>query len=352
MSPGLLSLALRQPESLAVWTAPQWEALLRQARSANLLARVALRLEELGLVEHVPAGPRGHLQAARVLWQAQEEGVRREVGHLCKALARTGAEVVLLKGAAYLYAGLPPARGRLFSDVDILVPRAALEQVEGALMLHGWAMTHRNRHDQWYYRQWMHELPPMRHVSRQTVVDVHHAILPAAGRLRPDSRKLLAASMAVDADPQLRVLAPADMVLHAATHLTANDDFANGLRDLWDLDSLLRHFGQQDAFWEELTARARDLDLARPLYYALRCAQCILGTSVPESALRVANVGRRPWLLQPLMDRLFVRALHGPSDRRMALARRLLYVRAHWLRMPPLPLACHLAVKAFRPAAN
>ena len=32
----------------------------------------------------------------------------------------------------------------------------------------------------------------------------------------------------------------------------------------------------------------------------------------------------------------------------MPLARRALYVRAHWLRMPPLLLAWHLGVKAVR----
>jgi hypothetical protein len=44
------------------------------------------------------------------------------------------------------------------------------------------------------------------------------------------------------------------------------------------------------------------------------------------------------------MDGLFLGALE--SDR--PLARRALYIRAHWLRMPPLMLARHLAIKAFR----
>ena len=324
-------------ETLMGLSPPQWETVLRQARRANLLARFAVRLDDLGLLERVPAAPRAHLEAAKVLWQAQEEGVRREVAHLCKALARTGVDVVLLKGAAYLYAGLPPARGRLFSDVDILVPRDALAEVESALMLHGWATTHRNGHDQRYYRNWMHELPPMRHVSRQTVMDVHHAILPIAGRLRPDSGKLLAGSVAVEGHPRLRVLAPADMVLHAASHLILNEDLSSGLRDLADLDSLLRHFGRRAQFWQELAARASELDLERPLCYALRCAQRILETPIPDLKTRPA----------PVMDRLFAWALEMPPGRRTALARRLLYVRAHWLRMPPLPLAWHLTVKAF-----
>lgn len=344
--------ALREPQALPGWTSPQWEALVRQARSANLLSRLAAVAEDAGVLPQVPAAPRAHLEAARVVSQAHAEAVRREVTQLRKALASTGIDIILLKGAAYLYAGLPAARGRLFSDVDILVPGAALAEVEAALMQHGWATTHHNAYDQRYYRRWMHELPPLRHVSRQTVLDVHHAILPPTARLKPDSAKLLAASRAVSGEPRLRLLAPADMVLHSAAHLFFNEDLGSGLRDLVDLDSLLRDFGRPPEFWPELSARAVELDLARPFYYALRYCRRMLDTPMPEHALRAAETGRPPLGLHRLMDAVFLRALQprqrGVPDRLAPLARQWLYVRAHWLRMPPLLLACHLTVKALR----
>jgi hypothetical protein len=48
------------------------------------------------------------------------------------------------------------------------------------------------------------------------------------------------------------------------------------------------------------------------------------------------------------MDALFQSALR-PTNGATGLAQRALYVRAHWLRMPPLLLARHLVVKALRP---
>jgi len=350
--PDPVSIALRDPRALPGWTLAQWEALIRQARRANLISRLAVLLDEQGLLDDVPAAPRAHLEAARVVSQAQAEAVRREVAYIGKALARTGVDIVLLKGAAYLFAGLPAARGRVFSDVDILVPEAAIPEVEAALMLHGWATTHHDPYDQRYYRRWMHELPPMLHVTRQTVLDVHHAIVPTTARLKPDSAKLLAASRPVEGDSRLRILAPPDMVLHSAAHLFLNEDLTGGLRDIADLDSLLRHFGQDAGFWQALAARARELDLARPLYYALRYATRILDTPVPAQALQAAETDRPPAWLRRLMDGLFLRALRpahvSAADRFTALARRALYVRAHWLRMPPLLLAYHLTIKAFR----
>jgi len=55
-------------------------------------------------------------------------------------------------------------------------------------------------------------------------------------------------------------------------------------------------------------------------------------------------------LVRGLMDALFLRTLQpNPASNGVAsLARGSLYVRAHWLRMPPLLLAQHLAVKALR----
>jgi hypothetical protein len=343
-------LALRDPAALMGSSLPQWDALVRQARRTNLLPRVALAFDELKLLPQVPPAPRVHLEAARTLARAQADAVRREVAYIDRALAASGIPIVLLKGAAYLIAGLPAARGRVFSDIDILVPHGALGTVEAALMLHGWATGKTTAYDQRYYRRWMHELPPLRHISRQTWLDVHHAILPITARLKPDSAKLLAASRPVAGEPRLRVLAPVDMVLHSATHLFCNEDVGNSLRDLVDLDSLLREFASEEDFWTRLTVRAGELDLTRPLYYALRYAVRILGTPIPAQVLQEAETGRPPPLLRGVMDALFLRTLQPDrtTDGLASLARRTLYVRAHWLRMPLLLLAQHLTIKALR----
>ena len=347
-----VALALREPRALLGASIPQWELLIRQARGTNLLARLGEALDELGLMPEVPAAPRVHLTAARSLARAQATAVRREVRYIEQALAATGVPIVLLKGAAYLLAGHQIAHGRIFSDIDILVPRPALAEVEAALMLQGWATDKTAPYDQRYYRHWMHELPPMRHVARRTVLDVHHAILPVTARLKPDSTKLLAASRPLAGEPRLRVLAPVDMVLHSATHLFCNEDVGNGLRDLVDLDGLLRGFGEEPGFWSDLTARAAEMDLTRPLYYALRYLPPILDTPIPAQTLRDAEIGRPPRMLRGLMDRIFLGTLQpdrsGPADGWASLARGSIYVRAHWLRMPPLLLARHLTIKALR----
>ncbi|MGO4381868.1 nucleotidyltransferase domain-containing protein [Pseudoduganella sp. RAF53_2] len=346
----LLVQALRTPSAAGNFSAAQWDLLLRQADSANVLATLHYLFEQAGVLANAPAEAREQLQWAHAVAVRHGQAVHWEVRLIQKALQQLGLPVVLLKGGAYATAGLPPAHGRLFSDIDILVPEARLAEVEAALLMYGWVTTHHNEYDQRYYREWMHELPPLRNVQRGTVIDVHHALLPRTAARHPDSGKLLAATQPVAEHPEFHLLSPADMVLHSATHLFADGEFDKGLRDLYDLHCLLTHFGSQPGFWESLPARAQEMQLGRYLYYGLRYTQELLGTQVPPSVLQALR-DSPPLPLRPLMDALFRRALlpdHASCDDSLSrLARFLLYVRGNWLRMPPLRLARHLFHKAF-----
>ncbi len=349
----LLIRVLRRPGDAVALSAPEWDLLVRQARHAALLARLAETFVDLGVLDQLPDAPRQHLEAARTLARAQHAQVVRETALIAQSLRPIGVTPILLKGSAYLRAGLPAARGRVFSDIDILVPKARLPEVEATLMVHGWATTHHSAYDQKYYRRWMHELPPMQHTARDTVLDVHHTILPATARLKPDAAKLFAAARPVAAaEDGLQMLAPADMILHSMAHLFHNEELSHGLRDLSDLDLLLRHFGAAQEFWPALIARARELDLGRPLYYALRQAHRLLATPVPADALAETGANGPRWPLDRGMDVLWRRALRPAhptaSDSLSAPSLWLLYVRAHWLRMPPHLLVRHLAIKAWR----
>jgi Uncharacterised nucleotidyltransferase len=347
----LLVQVLREPARLRQLDEAQWSLLARQARRSDLLARVACLADEVGARSGLATQVGAHLDDILVLAKAQAAEVRREVEFLAQALAPLGIPVTLMKGAAYLLSGRRAALGRLYSDIDIMVPKARIGEVEAALMLGGWAGSHDTPYDQRYYREWMHEIPPMQHIHRGTTLDVHHGILPETARLRPNSTLILAAAVPLADDARVRVLSPHDMVLHSMTHLFHNDDLSHGLRDLSDLDLLLREFGDDPAFWAGLVERAEQLDLARPLFYGLRFTREVFATPVPdETASASSRFGPgRP--LGGLMAWLWARGLApqhataAPSN--MAPALFALYLRAHWLRMPPLLLARHLATKAF-----
>jgi hypothetical protein len=253
-----------------------WTSLLSLARAESLLGSLAFRLEGLplpGKVVRLLGDARRDALYARTsaLWEA--EMARR-------ALAPTGVRVVLLKGTAYAAGGLSAGAGRSIGDLDILVPRDALGEVERALLAAGWEWVKEDAYDDLYYRRWMHELPPLIHRERDRMIDVHHTILPLTARPRPDAAAMLAASLALENG--LSILSPADMIVHAAAHLFADGDLAGGLRNLWDIDRLLRDFAEQKHFWPSLEGRARLHNLAPAVHRAVRLAADLYATPIPD----------------------------------------------------------------------
>ena len=344
----LLLAVLRDPAQAASLGVEQWDLLLRQARHARLLGRLAVVMDERELVSQLPAKVKDHFTAARVFVTWRQRAARWEINRLLDALRNIKEPLVLLKGSAYILADLPPARGRLLSDVDLLVPATSLEKVEETLLDHGWQGVKLEEYDQHYYRTWMHELPPLRHRDRGFEVDIHHTISPLTSRLSPDPEKLIRDSIPLD-EGRLRVLKPVDMVLHSAVHLFYDGELINGLRDLVDLADLFNYFGGQPGFWDDLVQRAYDQDLQRPLFYAMRYTQRLLGADIPATAMEDISTAAPPGLILLLMDRLIVWVMvpEHPDrpQRRTAVAQWLLYVRSHWLRMPPALLLKHLARK-------
>jgi hypothetical protein len=359
-----LVAALRDPASVAALDGAGWTALVSVARAEALLATLAHRVEG----QPVPPAVEPTLSAARrdaaqaqvaALWEA--EMARR-------ALVPLGIESILLKGTAYAAAGLPNAAGRQIGDLDILVPRDRVDAVEAALLDAGWEWVKDDPYDQSYYRRWMHELPPLIHKSRDRMIDVHHTILPLTARVRPDAAVLIAEAKPLPSkggdgvgksegdppsptpDPSLgreggvRTLSPTGMILHAAAHLMADGELDGGLRNLWDIDRLVRHFCEQiPEFLLDVMEDAAFHQLTEPVLRSLRLARQMFGTPIPEY--------RTPLILstQPVRsDRLFLRRLLARDDwgkPTRPLTHLAFTIRGHWMRMPPLMLARHLWTK-------
>lgn len=345
----LLARCLATPDRQLELSVRDWEGLLGQARQARLIARLAVQYLENGWMSSVPDGPRQHLAAGLKLANRQQHEVRWEIDRIMRALVKQTGPVVLLKGGAYLIGDLPVARGRLFSDIDILVPRDQIDVVEAALLGAGWICDERDSYNQRYYREWMHEIPPLRHVQRNTYIDLHHTITPPTSRFNVDGELLLERIQPLSKYPGLYVLAPTDMVLHSAVHLFQEGEFGHGLRDLLDLHDLIRHFSDKPGFWDELMDRAERLGLQIPLFHALSHGGRIFGLSAPPhlgpriNAMGPNNFSRSmmAWMLD-----LALRPDHPSCNQTWTgLARWLLYVRSHALRMPMQLVLPHLVRK-------
>lgn len=346
----LLIDVFNDPKLIGSLSELQWDLLIRQARAANLLARLGWFLQERGENESIPSFARRHFESEKFIAQAVLCSTRWEVQQIYKALEPLKIKTLIVKGAAYSLMGLTAAQGRLYQDTDILVPKDKLPDIERMLMWHGWIDRIGDEYEQKYYRKWMHELPPKYHNRRGTVLDVHHNILPKTCRLCPDPSLILQNAIKV-AETDYWTPAHEDLVIHSATHLFHEGEFDKGLRDISDINLLLIEFSQDERFWQSLSDRAEELKLGRPLFYALRYVSVFFNTPVPALTSQDVSKHSPNYLLIRLMDFLFMHALmpNHPScdDRWTGLARWLLYIRSHWLRMPPHLLIPHLLRKTW-----
>jgi hypothetical protein len=328
----LLAWVLTDPARSSQLREHQWQTILTMAQAERLLGSLAHRLAGLP----VPEGARRVLDRARLATDAERTRSLWEAEMARRALANVATPVILLKGTAYAAAGLAASQGRHIGDLDILVPRDRLDAAQAALLAAGWEWVKPDPYDDAYYRAHMHELPPLIHRERDGMIDVHHTILPLTARVAPDAAALIEASAALDNG--LRVLSPEDMVIHAVAHLFADGDLSGGLRNLWDIDRMLREFGEREGFWPRLLARSRHHGLTLYVSRALRLSRHLFETPVDN---HFAWEGRKGDIFYT--GRLLARDGWGGETRK--LLRFAFYVRSHWIRMPPIMLARHLWTK-------
>jgi len=348
----LLTRLFIDASSAAALHEAEWDVLIRIGRSSRLLGTLRARLHSAGVLSSVPERVRQHLESDYALARFQRQMTVHELRALARLLEPLGTPLIILKGAAYILQELKLSDGRFVSDVDLMVPQDRLQAAETRLTAADWAFAELDPYDERYYRAWSHELPPMRCAGHRLELDLHHTILPPTGRIQPNARALIERSIPV-AGTAFRVLSPEDQVLHACAHLAQDSDFAGRLRDVVDVDALVREHSVAPGFWDTLMERAELHGLGRPLWYSLRYCSRWLETPIPSSMRSRLQRYAPPRMVRSAMDWLVPRsALPDDPDRGASLgarfARTVLLARSHWLRMPPGLLIRHLAVKAVR----
>ena len=349
----LVTQFLRNPACVAQWGTNEWNRFLPLARGARLLGRSYYVLVQHELLGATPERIIDQLRGALAQTKYVQTQAMRELRLVARTLRETGTSVIALKGVAYLASDLPPKQWRNLSDIDILVPEKQIENAEQALIAAGWVVHgDYDDYDRRYYHDWMHEIPPLVHRARGTEVDVHHNLTPPVSRIQIDADVLWHGALpASPASADVLVLSPVDMLLHNALHLYMNDELRGGLRDVVDFRDLLQHFETRNInIWEDLITRGEQLRCGRALYYAINTARRLAGLEVPGPVIHAVQRFAPTIVVRSLMAWLIDQALAPPRPGlyRTAFASQLLFIRSHWIRMPPLMLAGHLLHKALK----
>jgi len=326
----------------------EWEIIIHVLREINLLAACYFRLEAEDKLTLLPLFALKHMKSAAVYSSRQSEQVIFESKLLQKILDDKDIHAVFLKGASYTLRKSRNSKGRVYSDIDLLVKKNDISKAETSLEKHAWRTKKVSEYDNNYYREWSHEIPPMFNIHRGTVLDLHHNILlPISGR-EVNVELLIENCQSIDGG--YTVLGFAATILHSIVHLIINEDVSNGYRDILDITTLIKE-NDSPEFWQEITLLSSKLGFNNELYLALSLSKKYANLTVPNNVLMGLSEQINNSKLNFLLNYVYFFALqpHSPAVQTLKhkIAISIVYILGHLQKMPLKILVPHLLTKSF-----
>lgn len=328
-------------------THSQWQDIIFVLRKEQLLARFAIAFKGDMVLSKLDNRVQRHFDNALKLAEHQQKQIRFEVKKLTEYLSNKVSQLVFMKGAAYVASGCLASMGRVCGDIDAIVPREDLGSAEQSLLLAGWYRREINEYDDLYYRKWAHEIPPLTHGVRGTVLDLHHNIVPVVSGRHVDGSILMSHSETLKSG--VTVLTEPAQFVHSSIHLFFNEDFKYAFRDLFDLYLLTKK--KDLTFWIHVFSIAAELNFKNEVYYAVTYLKACFDIQLHSDIEQQLS---KQFKTSVVRDAIF---LHGISPKhdmctsfQQNIALALLTVRGHFLKMPLRILVYHLTVKSVRTA--
>ncbi|MGI5309138.1 nucleotidyltransferase domain-containing protein [Rheinheimera sp. WS51] len=325
-------------------TARDWTLFLQQAREHGLTARFYYLLQQKALLEQVPDQVRLHGKSAAIYAKKQQHSLYFELQQLESLFSDAKCPCILLKGAAYRALALPVSMGRLFADIDILVPVERVKQIRDKLFFSGFSEGTITDYDRDYYLNWSHQNPPLQHYQRGTVIDLHHHIYPTASAKKIDIAPIFTHANTIDGSV-FKVPMSAHLFIHAAVHLFYQEESHKLLKDVIDLNDLLLDVAEQQQL-KLLIEQARLMAVQPAVINACWVLAKLFNNKAAQSVLITA-----PVKAQSFVCKLVLLMLQGSSFEAW-LARQIWFVRGHNLKMRWQILLYHTLAKPIALSRN
>ena len=322
----LLSFFAAPAEYCRTATAAQWTAFLQQARQQGMTARFYFVLNQLDLLDAVPEQVVEHGLSGALYAQKQQHMLFYELSLLEPLITALPFPCLLLKGAAYRALALPVSFGRLFSDIDLLVPAEKLKLVRDKLFFLGFQEIKLNAYDRDYYLNWSHQNPPLVHYQRGTVIDLHHHIYPSASAKKINILPLFDNAAAM-AGSDIKVPSYPHLFIHAAVHLFYQEESHKLVKDLIDLNDLLNLLGTEQEL-SALQQQSKLMSVQNAVSDACRVLARLFDNTQADRYLQLHGLQKTP----SLASFLIIKMLGGKKSSRW-LAHQLWYIRGHMLKM-------------------
>ena len=280
----------------------RWEEFIQTASNEILVPTIYSLLEKAGLVKDLPADVADFFFAARELNRRRNAAITERVRVIAEAANPAGVEPLLLKGFAYVLAGVyQDSADRFLMDIDLLVRKDQIPATLNALGELGYCFDEADPVD----RATNHTCATMSRSDSMTI-DVHQTMgLGASSRVLSADEALTRSTSVMLDGSRVRILCPEDLVthhiLHSQVHELYRDRIWTPLRSIHDLALLQQRFGAA-LDWQQIARRFRKRRLYGTLVLFLLQARETIGLQNPL----LGNIGpllRLRWWHRQLLRR-------------------------------------------------
>jgi hypothetical protein len=238
--------------------------------------------------------------------------VYRELAALLGALRADNKPVVVLKGAALTATVYRNLALRPMGDVDLLIRRDDLSEVEKLFERFGYTLEDDYREHKEWYRTHHYHLTFRRKITAAFTMycEVHWRIDRPTQHFAIDMNGVWGRVAAASFDGlDLLVMSPEDLLLHLCLHICKHR-LVGGFRAFCDIAATIRHYGPS-LDWEQVRTRAMEWRIGPFVYVPLRVVQQLLEVEVPASVLQGI-------VAEDFDDRLVVAAITEALEKRVS----------------------------------
>jgi hypothetical protein len=278
------------------------------------------------VVTYLPLRPAKRLKEFYYGNAARNAILYSELRKVLSALQTEGIDVIVLKGAALAQTVYSSIALRPMADIDLLVRKEKVTDVEQKMLDLGYTCLQRNRYQAAFRRK-----------SRITV-EIHWHIKRVTDPFSVDLECFWARSRSITiAGVEVFVLSPEDLLLHLCQHHWKHN-LTVGIRPFCDLAEAIKYYGDK-IDWGQLARTSSEWQMNTCSYLQLQLAKELLDAPIPEPFLKEVKPANfdpaiMSWVKERLLsekenvsvfaDLLQLLRRGQPLEARMLVVRRLL----------------------------
>lgn len=195
-----------------------WGYILDEANYHRLNALLYYNLQSEGLMRFLPEKISSSLEKKNYAIAFSNLKLSRELKRLLGIFSEKRIESIVLKGPV-LDEGIYPQKGlRPFADMDILIHREDLTQVEEILSREGYVIPEGILPER-FYRQFHFEIPFINEAKGKIYLEIHWDLLPRWRLHSPDVFEVWKRREFLGGEKALYSLCPEDMIIYLCGHL-------------------------------------------------------------------------------------------------------------------------------------